>query len=30
MAHYEAWNRAIAAYFTVGAAKGSPIFLSVD
>ena len=30
MAHYDAWNRAIAAYFTAGAAKGSPIFLSVD
>lgn len=30
MADYEAWNRAIAAYFTAGAAKGSSIFLSVD
>lgn len=30
MASYDAWNRAIAAYFLAGAAKGSPIFLSVD
>lgn len=30
MAHYDAWNRAIVAYFMAGAAKGSPIFLSVD
>lgn len=30
MASYEAWNRAIAAYFTAGAANGSPVFLSFD
>lgn len=30
MAHYDAWNRAIAAYVTAGVAKGSPIFLSID
>ena len=30
MADYEAWNRAIIAYFTAGVPKGSPIFLSVD
>jgi len=30
MAKYDAWNHAIASYFTAGAAKGSPIFLSVD
>lgn len=30
MAHYNDWNRAIAAYFTTNTAKGSPIFLSVD
>lgn len=30
MADYEAWNRAIIGYVTAGAAKGSPIFLSVD
>ena len=30
MARYEAWNRAIVNYFTTGAAKGSPIFLSFD
>jgi hypothetical protein len=30
MAEFDAWNKAIAAYFTAGAAKGSPIFLSLD
>jgi len=30
MASFEAWNQAIAAYFTAGAAKGSAIFLSLD
>jgi len=30
MASYGAWNKAIAAYFTAGLAKGSPIFLSLD
>jgi hypothetical protein len=30
MAGFEAWNKAVAAYFTAGAAKGSPIFLSLD
>jgi hypothetical protein len=30
MAGFDAWNKAVAAYFTAGAAKGSPIFLSLD
>jgi len=30
MPNYEAWNSAIAAFFTAGAPKGSSIFLSVD
>jgi hypothetical protein len=30
MAGFEAWNQGIAAYFIAGAAKGSPIFLSLD
>jgi hypothetical protein len=30
MAEFDAWNKAVAAYFTAGAAKGSPIFLSLD
>jgi hypothetical protein len=29
-AQLRAWNSAIAAFFTAGAAKGSSIFLSVD
>jgi hypothetical protein len=30
MAEFDAWNKAVAGYFTAGAAKGSPIFLSLD
>lgn len=30
MADYNAWNKAIAAYFTAGTPKGAPIFLSLD
>jgi hypothetical protein len=30
MASVEAWNKGIIAYFTAGAAKSSPIFLSLD
>jgi hypothetical protein len=30
MAGFDAWNTAVVAYFTAGAAKGSPIFLSLD
>ena len=30
MGNYEDWNTAIADYFLAGAAKGSPIFLSLD
>ena len=30
MAGFEAWNKALATYFTAGAAKGSSIFLSLD
>ena len=30
MANYGTWNRAISDYFTAGAPKSSPIFLSVD
>lgn len=30
MADYDAWSRAVAAYFMAGAAKGTPIFLSVE
>ncbi len=30
MASYGAWNKAIAAYFTTGIPKGSPVFLSLD
>lgn len=30
MASYDVWNSSIAAYFTTGIAKGSPVFLTVD
>lgn len=30
MASYGEWNKSIAAYFTAGIAKGSPVFLTVD